>query len=72
MKRESVLQIVQEFPQEFDLEELMEKLVFVENVEKGLKQLDEGKTVSHEKVKEIVRGWRNSNFQSPISNLETR
>jgi predicted transcriptional regulator len=53
MKRESVLQIVQEFPQEFDLEELMEKLVFVENVEKGLKQLDEGKTVSHEKVKKI-------------------
>jgi predicted transcriptional regulator len=53
MKRESALQIVQEFPQEFDLEGLMQKLVFVENVEKGLKQLDKGKTVSHEKVKEI-------------------
>ncbi|MFM9838407.1 MAG: hypothetical protein ACKVOQ_09100 [Cyclobacteriaceae bacterium] len=52
--------------------QLREKLNFIEEVEKGLKQLDEGKTVPHEKVKEIVKGWRNSNFQSPISNLETR
>jgi predicted transcriptional regulator len=52
--------------------QLREKLSFIEEVEKGLKQLDEGKTVSHEKVKEIVKGWRNSNFQSPTSNLETR
>jgi predicted transcriptional regulator len=51
---------------------LREKLNFIKNVEKGLKQLDEGKTVPHEKVKEMVRGWRNSNFQSPTSNLETR
>ena len=57
MKRDKAIETVQELPNEFDLEELMEKLVFVEKVEKGLKQLDEGKTVTHETVKEITKKW---------------
>jgi hypothetical protein len=55
MKREKVVEAVKELPQEFELEELMEKLVFVEKVEQGLKQLDEEKTVAHEQVKEMVK-----------------
>ena len=57
MRRDKVLEAVKEFPQEFDLEELIEKLVFMEKVEKGIAQLDEGKTVSHEQVKEITKKW---------------
>jgi hypothetical protein len=57
MKREKAIKAVEELPQEFNLEELMEKLVFVEKVELGLKQLDEGKTVSHAQVKEIIKKW---------------
>ena len=57
MKREKVIDVVKELPQEFDLEELMEKLIFVEKVEQGLKQLDEGKTVDHAQLKEMVRKW---------------
>ena len=57
MKRDKAIETVKELPSEFDLEELMEKLVFVEKVEKGLKQLNEGKTVSHETVKEIAKKW---------------
>ena len=43
--------------QEFDLEELMEKLIFVEKVEQGLKYIEEGKTVDHAQVKEMVKKW---------------
>ena len=57
MKRDKAIETVKELPNVFDLEELMEKLVFAEKVEKGLKQLDEGKTVSHESVKEITKKW---------------
>ena len=57
MKREKVIDAVKELPQEFDLEGLMEKLIFVEKVEQGLKQLEEGKTVDHEQVKEMVKKW---------------
>ncbi|MBL7877765.1 MAG: hypothetical protein JNL53_19020 [Cyclobacteriaceae bacterium] len=57
MKREKVIDAVKELPLEFDLEELIEKLIFVEKVEQGLKQLDEGKTVDHGQVKEMVKKW---------------
>ena len=57
MKREKVMDTVKEFPKEFELEDLIEKLVFVEKVEKGLTQLKKGKTIPHEKVKEIAKKW---------------
>ena len=57
MKRDKAIEAVKELPNEFDLEELIEKFVFVEKVKKGLKQLDEGKTVSHESVKETTKKW---------------
>jgi predicted transcriptional regulator len=57
MKRDKVMETVREFPQELDLEELMERLVFVEKVEKGLEQMKEGKTVLHEQVKDMIKKW---------------
>ncbi len=57
MKKDKVMDTLKEFPKEFELEYLFEKLVFVEKVEKGLIQVKEGKTVTHEKVKEITKKW---------------
>ncbi|MEO6733042.1 MAG: hypothetical protein ABIN01_17595 [Ferruginibacter sp.] len=57
MKREKVLDTINGLPHEFELEELLEKLVFVEKVESGLKQLEAGKVISHDMVKEIVKEW---------------
>lgn len=57
MRRDKALETMKEFPQEFELEELMERLVFVEKVEKGLQQVEQGKTVSHEKVKKMTKKW---------------
>jgi predicted transcriptional regulator len=57
MKREKVMETVKEFPQEFELEDLIERLVFVEKIEKGLEQIKEGKTVPHEQVKELIKKW---------------
>jgi predicted transcriptional regulator len=36
----------------------MERLVFVEKVENGLVQLREGKTISHQEVKELIKKWQ--------------
>jgi hypothetical protein len=57
MKREKVLEKIKEFPQEFDLEELIERLVLVEKVEKRLLQVEEGKTFTHEQVKDMIKKW---------------
>ena len=57
MKKDQVINTINEFPQEFELDDLLEKLIFTEKVEKGLNQLEQVKTISHEKVKETVRKW---------------
>jgi hypothetical protein len=57
MKRERAIETLRELPVEFELEQLMEKLVFVEKVEKGLEQADKGKVKSHEHVKDFVKKW---------------
>lgn len=58
MRKDKVLETVNEFPSEFELEELIERLIFIEKVEKGLKQLDNGETRTHEEVKQLVKTWQ--------------
>jgi predicted transcriptional regulator len=58
MTKDKVLEVVNELPSEFDLEELIEQLLFIDKVEKGLKQLDEGETKDHEDVKKIIKSWQ--------------
>ena len=55
MKRDKAIDAINELPKEFELDALLEKLVFVEKVEQGLAQLKNGKTVTHTKVKETVK-----------------
>jgi predicted transcriptional regulator len=57
MKRDKAIDTVKELSKEFEFETLIEKHVFVEKDERGLAQLKKGKTVSHEKVKEMTKKW---------------
>ena len=56
--KEKVLATVNEMPGEFDLDELFERLMFIEKVEQGLRQLDEGKTISTEELLKEVKTWQ--------------
>jgi predicted transcriptional regulator len=56
MEKDKALETINNFPQEFDLEELIERLIFVEKIEKGLKQANEGKTITHEEVRATTFG----------------
>ena len=58
MKREKVIKALKELPKEFELDVLLEKLVFVEKVNEGLSQIKKGKTITHDKVKETVLKWQ--------------
>jgi len=57
MNREKLMETIKDMPQDFELEALMEKLVFIEKVEKGLEQLESGNTITHEQVKQRVKQW---------------
>jgi hypothetical protein len=57
VRRTKVINTIKDFPAEFELDELLERLVFIDKVEKGIKQVKKGKTISNAKVKELVKKW---------------
>lgn len=57
MKKQSLVQAIKELPTEFNLDDLMEKLVVLEKIEMGLNDVRNGRTVTHEKVKKEVKKW---------------
>jgi hypothetical protein len=52
MKKNTVIETLDSFGDEFDTEKLIEKLLFVEKVEKGLKDVEEGKVYDYKDVKQ--------------------
>ena len=54
--KDRILKVVQELPDDVTLDEAIEKLCFLAKVERGLQQANEGKTVSHDEVKERLLG----------------
>lgn len=57
MKKETVIEAIKELPQDFELERLLEKLIFMEKVENGLLQLEQGNTITHDEVIELTKKW---------------
>lgn len=57
MEKKKALEAIQELPESFDLEILIERLIFIEKVEKGLEQVKEGKVISHEQLKSLAKQW---------------
>ena len=49
--------MLNDFPREFALEHLMERLIVIEKIDKGIQESKAGKTVSHEAVKKQVAKW---------------
>ena len=48
---------IDRLPQEFSIDELIEQLIFIQQVEEGLQQSREGKVISHEDVKSMFARW---------------
>ncbi|MCB0496891.1 MAG: hypothetical protein KDC79_12205 [Cyclobacteriaceae bacterium] len=58
MKREKVIETLDKLPEEFSTEELMDKLLFIEKVEQGINDVENGKTISLEEAKnKIAKKW---------------
>jgi hypothetical protein len=58
MKREQIIETVNSFPPEVDLDALIDRLVFMDKVNKGLDQLDKGEGNAHQSVIErLNKKW---------------
>ena len=55
--KEQVIEMIQALPDESTVDDIMAELYFRMKVDAGLKELDEGKAVSHEEVKERLSRW---------------
>ncbi len=51
MNKSRVIETLDSLPDEFDTEALIEKLLFIEKVEKGIKDASEGRTMSLQEAK---------------------
>ena len=50
MKKETILQAINEFPKEVNLNAIFKQLIVKEKIEKGLLQIENSQTVTHEDV----------------------
>ncbi len=58
--KEIALQTIHQLPEDATWEDVQERINFVAGVRKGLCELNEGKGISHQKVKEEFREWLSS------------
>jgi predicted transcriptional regulator len=52
-----VLKAIEELPQDATFEDVMERLYFLYKIDKGLKQVEAGETLSHEEARERTKTW---------------
>jgi len=55
--KEAVIKMIRQMPDDASVDDIMAELYFRQKVEAGLKELDEGKGVPHDRVKERLKKW---------------
>ena len=55
--KERVLQAVNSLPEDASIEDVMDHLLFLAKIERGIKQADAGQTIPHSEVKERMAKW---------------
>ena len=57
ISKKSVIQGLEQMPDQFSVDELLEQLLLIEKIETGLQQSKDKKTVSTESAKEKLAKW---------------
>jgi len=59
MKKAVVLESITQLPEEFSIDEVIERLIVLEKIEKGRQQVKEGKVNTEEQAREKLAKWLN-------------
>ena len=57
LTKELVNSQIKEMPEEFTLDELIERIIIVEKVNRSLKEVEQGKTISEEELDEKLANY---------------
>jgi len=57
MEKKVAIDSINEMPETFELDELFERLIILEKIERGRSDIKEGKTQTHNEAKEQLGKW---------------
>lgn len=52
MKKSQLIETLNTMSEDFTIEELVERLIVIEKIDRGMKDIKEGRSMSHEEVKD--------------------
>jgi len=55
--KEKVIDSLKDMPDRFSIDQLIDKLLFIEKVETGLSQSEKGEVFSQEQAREMLKKW---------------
>jgi hypothetical protein len=55
--KEKLKSQIESFPDEISIDELIDRLIFIDKLEKRIRESEEGKTVSEDIVREESKSW---------------
>ena len=57
--KEAVIEIIRRLPENVTVPDILAELMFRQQVDDGLRELDAGKGVPHEEAKKLLQPWLN-------------
>lgn len=66
--KDDVIAMIRDMPDDTSLDDIMAELYFRRKIDKGLEELDAGKGIPHEEVKERLKKW--SSWFDPQKRLQ--
>jgi predicted transcriptional regulator len=58
MQKSTILETLNSFPNDFNLDEFIERLIVIEKIEQGLADEAIGDLIGHEELKKLVTQWK--------------
>lgn len=62
--KDEAVSFISKLPDDYTLDEIMAELYFKQQVEQGLRDAEEGRVYTQDKVREMVWQWRKSSGRS--------
>ena len=57
LSKNKVKKSIENLPDSFTIDELIDQLIFIEKIEQGIQQSNSGKVISNEDMKNIIDRW---------------
>lgn len=57
LTKTKVLKVIRQLPDEFSIDEMVDKMILLDKIEIGIAQAEKGEVISHEDVEKEIGKW---------------